>query len=110
MENKFKVNQDLNTKSSSLQMILEEVTSETIKNLFGILPEGIEPDEKYSDRIILQYEGEHVQEAKTFWDDDAVGIYSLYTQYGIWRIGGFSDNQHTQRLYDLIMEHHNKSK
>lgn len=104
MENNFKVNQNLSRRSTSFQTILEGVTNKDIKNLFGILPKGTEFDEKYSEDIRLEYEGEHIQEAKSFWDDDAIGIYTLYTQYGIWRIGGFSDNQHTQELYNLIME------
>jgi len=101
MKTKFKINESLLINGTYHLYTLRGVTNECIKNIFGELPFGCNHSNKYSEVLILRHEDEDVIEGTGSWDDGQ-GVYTLYTLYGEWRIGGFETNQHIADLIELI--------
>ena len=98
---------DINIAGTSLQLELPEITNADIKKLFGELPAGANAHTKYSDEsIYLVNNIEKPVESIQYYDGR--GIYTLYTLYGVWRIGGFPGNKFTQQLRDYIVKNSTK--
>jgi len=96
----WKVNKKVSALKTSLAKELPGITNETIKKLFGRLPSGCNPREKYSGFITLTNDSEPVKEANSPFEGS--GIYTLYCANGKWRIGGFFKNQFTDQLAEYI--------
>ena len=103
MKNNFIRKTNISHRSTSLLRPLPGVTNERIAELFGPLPKYTGIGEKYSENIILIHKDEPYIESTKFFDDQATGIYCLYTSIGVWRIGGFSSNKHINELEKLIL-------
>lgn len=82
-----------------LMLELPNVTNDQIKKAFGKLPEGCNKKTKYSNNIILRNDKELVSESS---GTSGFGIYTLYCNYGTWRIGAFSNQQYAYDLANFI--------
>jgi len=94
----------INCTGTSLLLALPSVSNEMVKAKFGKLPKGLTG--KYSQSIEIINNLEEPSNAIGW--TEGTGIYTLYTLYGEWRIGGFSENKYVKELseflfsYDLI--------
>jgi hypothetical protein len=96
-------NNKIDEGSTYFQEELPGVTNAKIKSLFGKLPRGTGHTNDYSDTLVIINNLEKPNPAQTFMDKNASGIYTLYTSFGEWRIGGFDGNKYTTELKNYIL-------
>lgn len=98
----WKISNDLEIGGGELLIELPGITNKRIKQLFGKLPAGTGIYNDYSDAIIISNNVEKIVSPTRFMDKNAHGIYTLYTSFGEWRIGGFEKNQYVEELKSYI--------
>lgn len=82
----------LDITGSCLSIELSDVTDETIKTMFGKLPKGTSAKNKYSDSIVIYNDAEGTE-----------AVYTIYTLYGIWRIGANENCKRDNQLAQTII-------
>lgn len=87
MNNQFSVS-DVTVEGTGFAVELKDVTTLQLKSLFGSVPKGFGKKNKYSESMFIT-------NAK-----DPKGVYTIYTSFGIWRIG--SKGASVEGLADLV--------
>jgi hypothetical protein len=94
----WKINTKISANATALMIVLNDVTDYQVKSAFGKLPTGLK--QKYSNQLVITHKDEKAIEETSC--AEGTGIYTVYTCYQEWRIGGFITNEHMEDLASFI--------
>jgi hypothetical protein len=81
---------------------LPNLTSQKVKELFGKLPKGTGKNNKYSEAIVLEHES--IKPIQGNYPKPGANLWTLYTSFGMWRIGGFEKANTTCAYVGMLIE------